>query len=117
MKTYYGANDALTAVLASATRLALYSAAPGVNTPGTELSGNGYARQTVTWGSPVSGEATNTAQITFPAATGSSWLPVVAVGLLDVSGNIYFVQTISSLTCSVGQYIRVPVGALTVAEA
>ena len=116
MKSYYGANAALTAALANANRLALYSVAPGVSTSGTELSGSAYARQAVTFSAPTSGATANSVEVTFPTAS-ANWASIVAVALVDVSGNIYYAQTLGTpISISAGQYLRVPIGGLTVTE-
>jgi|TARA_E500000331_G_C17195048_1_gene686652 hypothetical protein len=59
------------------------------NNSGTELSGNGYARQTIAFDAAVSGTADNTAAVQFAAAT-SSWGTVTHFGLFDAStsGNL-----------------------------
>jgi hypothetical protein len=69
--------------------VALYSTAPTDSTSGTELTGNGYARQVVSFGSASAGQIGSSGNVTF-AANGSSWSTVVAVGLVDASssGNI-----------------------------
>ena len=116
MKTYFGANAAVTAELASATRLALYSVAPTVSGGGTELSGSAYARATVTWGAPSNGAALNTAVVDFPIAS-ADWAAIVAVALLDVSGNIYRVQTLGSpISILSGQFLRAAIGAISVTD-
>jgi len=56
---------------------------------GTELSGNGYARQSATFNAAASGTADNSAAIEFPAAT-ASWGTVSHFGIYDAasSGNL-----------------------------
>lgn len=56
---------------------------------GTELSGNGYARQSAAFNAAASGTADNSAAIEFPAAT-ASWGTVSHFGVFDAasSGNL-----------------------------
>ena len=49
--------------------VALFTSDPTDAGTGTELSGNGYARTAVTFGSPSNGVTTNSADVTFPTAT------------------------------------------------
>jgi len=61
---------------------------PSDSASGTELSGSGYARQSVSFS--VTGNAgTNSGTITFPTATGS-WGTVTFAGIFDAqtSGNL-----------------------------
>ena len=66
--------------------VALYSAAPSDAGGGTELSGYGYARQSVDFGSDG---AANTADVTF-TASGGDWANATHIGLFDAStsGNL-----------------------------
>jgi len=56
---------------------------------GTELSGNGYARQSASFNAAASGTADNSAAIEFPAAT-ASWGTISHFGIYDAasSGNL-----------------------------
>jgi len=69
--------------------VALYSTAPTDSTSGTELTGNGYSRQTVSFGSASAGQIGSSGNVTF-SASGGAWSTAVAVALLDASssGNI-----------------------------
>lgn len=69
----------------------LSTATLGDDNSGTELSGNGYARQSAAFDAAVSGTADNTAAIEFPAAT-ASWGTVSHFGIYDAasSGNLLF---------------------------
>jgi len=75
----------------------LYSTAPTASTAGTELSGNGYSRQNVTFSAPSAGVANSNVSVTF-SATGNNWQPVVATAILDKStaGNILWFSTITT---------------------
>jgi len=69
--------------------LALYTSDPTPADTGTEVSGNGYARQAVTFTAPVGGATDNAAQVSFPEATGN-WGTVTHWGILDAAtaGNL-----------------------------
>lgn len=69
--------------------LALFTSDPGEAGGGTELSGDGYARQSVAFDAPSDGVADNTSDIEFPQATGD-WGEVTHVGLFDAetAGNL-----------------------------
>lgn len=69
-----------TSQTAVAPYLALYSIAPGEAGGGTELTGNGYAREAVTFGADTDGVSTNTNTITF-TASGGAWSQVVGHAL------------------------------------
>lgn len=69
--------------------VALYTSNPTDTDTGTEVTGGAYARQTVTFGVPSNGVATNSAQVTFPVAT-ASWGLVTHIGIRDAAtlGNL-----------------------------
>lgn len=74
--------------------MALYSVAPSDSSSGTELSGNGYSRQSVAFGTAAaSGSISNTADVTF-TASGGDWT-VAGAALVDASssGNILYWST------------------------
>ena len=77
--------------------LALFTAAPGEEGGGTEVSGASYARQQVTFGTPSSGQMVNSAPVEFPTAT-ESWGTAVAWGLYDAeqSGNLVWYGDITT---------------------
>lgn len=64
--------------------LALYTSNPTANDTGTEVSGGGYARQPITFGSPTleNGKQTikNNARVEFPVAT-SDWGTITHIGI------------------------------------
>jgi hypothetical protein len=69
--------------------VALYTAAPDDTGGGTEVSGSGYSRQSVTFGAASSpgGTTSNTGAVTF-TASGGSWGTVSHIGIFDnVSGG------------------------------
>ena len=96
--------------------LALYTSDPTDADTGTEVSGNGYARQAITFGAPSNGVTTNSAAIEFPQATGS-WGTVTHVGIRDAltTGNLLFHTPLdASKTIATGDVFRVAIGSLSV---
>lgn len=96
--------------------LALYTTDPTDADSGTEVSGNAYARQSITFGAPSNGVSTNSAAIEFPQATGS-WGTVAYVGIRDAStaGNLlYHTPLDASKTIATGDVFRVAIGSLSV---
>ena len=95
--------------------LGLFTAAPGEAGGGTELSGSGYARQSITF--TVSGNnASNNAAIEFPTASGS-WGTITHVAVFDAStsGNmIAYASLTASKTIDTGDVLRVPAGDLDI---
>jgi len=95
--------------------LALFTSAPGEAGGGTEVSGSGYLRQTAAF--TVSGnEATNSASIEFPTATGS-YGTITHVGVFDAStsGNLLCYAALStSKAIESGDVFRVPAGDLDI---
>ena len=96
--------------------VALYTTDPTDADTGTEVSGNAYARQSVTFSSPSNGVTSNSAAVEFPQATGS-WGPVAYIGLRDASsgGNLLFHTALdASKTIATGDVFRIAAGSLTV---
>lgn len=97
--------------------LALYSAAPTESTSGTELTGNGYARQAITFGAPSNGVASNTGAVTF-TASGGAWSAVAGIAICDAStgGNQLYWDTKSIAALADGDSINFATGQITVTE-
>jgi hypothetical protein len=96
--------------------LGLYTSDPTDADTGTEVSGNAYARQAITFGAPSNGVSTNTAAIEFPQATGS-WGTVTHIGIEDAltSGNLlYHTPLDASKTIATGDVFRIAIGSLSV---
>ena len=95
--------------------IALYTASPSDPGGGTEVSGGGYARQSVTF--TVSGNtASNTAAIEWPVAT-SGYGTVTDVGVFDAAsgGNlIAYAALTTSKSIDTGDVFRLPAGDLDV---
>lgn len=92
-------------------------------TGGTELSGNGYARATGTFGTPTTGgggkQMANSSAVTFPQCTGGSTAPGYW-GAYDASsgGNLRFSGTITTpITISNGITPNFATGQLVHTEA
>lgn len=68
---------------------ALYTTDPTDADTGTEVSGNAYARQAITFGASANGVSSNTGVVTFPVATGA-WGTVTHFGIRDAitGGNL-----------------------------
>lgn len=64
---------------------------------GTELTGNGYARQSVTFAAPSNGQADSNAAVQF-TASGGDWVTAVSYGLFDAvtTGNQLFQSTVDT---------------------
>lgn len=96
--------------------VALFTAAPSDAGGGTELSGSGYARQSVgASGLTVSGDtASNATDIEFPTATGS-WGTITHAAIFDAStaGNMICWGALgASRTIDTGDILRIPTGDL-----
>lgn len=94
----------------------LYTTDPTDANTGTEVSGNGYARQTATFAAPSNGVSTTSATIEFPQATGS-WGTVAYFGIFDAStsGNLLIHGALTtSKTIDNGDVFRIASGNLTV---
>ena len=99
--------------------LGLYTSDPTDADTGTEVTGNGYVRQAITFGAPSDGVSTNSAAIEFPQATGS-WGTVAYVGIRDAStsGNLLFHTALdASKAIATGDVFRIAIGSLSVAFA
>lgn len=86
---------------------------------GTELSGSGYARKSVTFDSAASGTTDNAAAVEFSAATGS-WGSVSHFGLFDAltGGNLLIHGAFTTAkTIATGDILRIPAGDLDVTAA
>jgi hypothetical protein len=95
--------------------VALFTAAPSDSGGGTEVSGGGYARQTIAF--TTSGDTTsNTAAVEFPTAT-ANYGTVTHVGIFDAStaGNLMaWAALTASKTIETGDVFRIPLGDLDI---
>jgi len=96
--------------------LALFTSDPTDAGSGTEISGNGYARQTAAW--TVSGNlATNSGAIEYPPCTGNAWGTVTHVGVFTAatSGDLIVHSALTaSKAVAVGDVLRVNAGEIDI---
>ena len=95
--------------------LALYTVAPTDSSAGTEVTGGGYVRQTVTLTTSGS-DTTNSGAVEYATAT-AGYGTVVAVAVLDASsgGNMLaYAPLTANKTIGVGDVFRVPAGDLDI---
>ena len=95
--------------------LALYTVAPTDSSAGTEVTGGGYVRQTVTLTTSGS-DTTNSAAVEYPTAT-AGYGTVFAVAVLDASsgGNMLaYASLTANKTIATGDVFRVPAGDLDI---
>lgn len=94
--------------------VALYTAAPSDAGGGTEVSGSGYSRQSVTFDAATSGTGTtsNSGAVTFTAA-GGSWGTISHLGIHDAStgGNLlWHGSLLASKTIADGDTLEFAIG-------
>jgi hypothetical protein len=86
---------------------------------GTELTGNGYARVSISFGAASSGTASNDAAVEFSAATGS-WGTVSHFGLFDASsaGNLLIHGALTaSKAIESGDILKIAIGDMDITAA
>lgn len=86
---------------------------------GTELTGNGYARESISFGAAASGTASNSGAVEFSAATGS-WGTVSHFGLFDASssGNLLIHGALTaSKVIETGDILKIAVGDMDITAA
>ena len=96
--------------------VALFTSAPNDAGGGTEVSGNGYARQSMAFGTAASGSISNSGSVEFPTAT-ADYGTVVAMGLFDASsgGNLLAYGSLTSnKTVSNGDVFRFNASSVTI---
>jgi hypothetical protein len=102
----------------------LFSVAPADdNSAGTELAGNGYARQAITFGAPATDagnvrKVSNTNSIQFGPAQ-ADWDEAVAFGVFDALANgnlLYWDDLTTAKTVLNGDYGQFATGTLVVKE-
>lgn len=104
-----------TATRPTAWHLALFTAAASDSGGGTEVAGNGYARQAITFGAASSGVTSNTSTHTF-TASGGNWGTVTHFGIFDAptSGNLLWHGALTtSRTINNGESLTVAAAAFT----
>lgn len=95
--------------------MALFTVAPTDAGGGTEVSGGGYARQSVTFGAASGGAISNTGAVSW-TASGANFGSVVAVGFFDAStaGNMMAWDAITSATVNDGDTLNFAIGAIDI---
>ena len=86
---------------------------------GTELTGNGYARESIAFAAAASGTASNSGAVEFSAATGS-WGTVSNFGLFDAStsGNLLIHGALTaSKVIDTGDILKIAVGDMDITAA
>ncbi len=96
--------------------VALSTGSLGDDASGTELSSNGYARKSITFGTASSGSIASNSAVEFDTATGS-WGTVSHFGIFDAStsGNLLYHGAFSaSKAIATGDILKIASGSLTV---
>lgn len=86
---------------------------------GTELTGNNYAREAISFGAAASGTASNDAAVEFNAATGS-WGTVSHFGIFDAasSGNLLIHGALTaSKVIETGDILKIAIGDMDITAA
>lgn len=94
-------------------KLALMTANGNDSTPGTEVTGGSYARQTITFGAASSGQIANSAQIDF---TGMPSCTVVGIEIYDNAGTpkrLAYGPLTSSRTVTAGDTVQFSASSVT----
>lgn len=95
--------------------LALFTSAPSDAGGGVEVTGAGYARQSITFGAASGGSISNTGAVSF-TAVGGDFGTVTHVAIMDAStaGNMLAWDDITSAPVTDGDTINFAIGAITV---
>ena len=102
--------------------LSLYTSNPAEDDSGTELSGNGYARQSVSFNAASSGAGSATGPTAAKdfTASGGNWGTVTHFGLHDASssGNLLYYGALSEdKLIEDGDTLRFAIASITITEA
>lgn len=98
--------------------LSLHTASPG-QTGANEVTGNGYARVAVTFGTDTNGAGSNSGVVTFTGPTPGNWGTVTHIGVWDAAtvGNpLYGDALTNAVATSTGVAVSFPAGSITLAE-
>lgn len=96
--------------------VSLHTADPLDAGSGTEVSGNGYARQACAFDAPSNGVTQNTALESF-TASGGNWGSITHIGVWDAvsAGNLLFHTPLDTArTVNDGDTLEIAAGALTI---
>ena len=100
--------------------IGLHTADPTDAGTGAEVSGNGYARQTMAFDASSSGTASNSAAVEFPAANGGNWGTITHIGIYDAltAGNLLFHASLTaSKTINDGDIFKVAASGVDITAA
>jgi|TARA_R100000149_G_C5793552_1_gene83992 hypothetical protein len=103
----------------STVHLSLHTANPDEDASGTEVSGNNYSRQEITFGAHSNGACANTSVEEF-TASGGSFGTVTHFGIFDAgsSGNLlYYGALTASKVVADGDTLKFAAGSITITEA
>ena len=95
--------------------MALYSTTNTKDTAGTEITGNNYSRQTVTFSAASSGDIVSNVAVSF-SATGNAWPTVVSSAMMDAStgGNMLYFYNLPPRVVSAGDTLTFASGDITI---
>lgn len=96
--------------------VSLWTTDPADDGSGTEVSGTGYTRQSVTFGTSSGGTSTNTNEVSWTGGLGG-WGTITHFGLHDAStgGNLLWKGALDgSYTIDDGEIIKFEAGALAI---
>ncbi len=96
----------------------LHTASPG-QTGANEVTGNGYARVPVTFGTDTNGAGSSSSAVTFTGPTPANWGTVTHMGIWDAltaGNNLYGDALTNPVATSVGVNVVLPSGAISLAE-
>ena len=88
--------------------LSLHSTYSNATTAGTELSGNGYARQELSFSTATDGQIVATGNVSF-TANGGTWDTAISSGIYDdvSAGNMLFFSKMPQKTVEDGSTIEI----------
>lgn len=104
----------------AAVYVGLHTADPTDAGTGAEVSGFGYARQSMAFGASSGGTASNSGAVEFPAATGGDWGAITHIGIYDASssGNLLFHSALTtSKTIADGDIFKIAVSGVDITAA
>jgi len=118
-KIYQAALKATAFTGAATLYVSLHTADPG-QTGTSEVSGNGYARVAVTFGTDTNGSGASNVDVKFTGPTPAAWGTITHVGVWDAAtlGNFYYHNALTNpIATSIGVDVDFPVGSITSVEA
>jgi hypothetical protein len=122
-KSNWFENKVLVDNIATGKYLALFTAAPGEATAGTEVTGGGYVRQSIPF-TVTNNSASNTSEVAFPQAS-AAWGTISHWAIMSAAtgGNMYYygatenaTGTNTTFTVANGDTIKFPAGSVVITE-